>query len=339
VKSAAIAIVRNAVDLAPLTALHHWLIGLDCVWVIDNGSTDGTYEALKWLADRLPGFRVDSDPGPFDQARMTSNAANALLREGFQTIIPFDADECWNFSLSHVAQDFRKHGANVLSYPVVNYIQSRAVLRSEPGAWRHATRRVARPYNPPMPLLHLVGTQRISFVERAFGRKVLFQPPPGREVAVVKGNHSVTFEGEKCVELRSIACLHLPLRAASELEKRVTDYKDRHAPFRLTQASGWRLEYWHERLASGNLMKEWAANSYDSDGMLDVYGARRPTIVDRRLVRHLARAERFRKAVEMSGVRTWILPLRFAFKARPRRFTVPKSIKGLDRLPQAATAQ
>jgi len=31
---------------------------------------------------------------------------------------------------------------------------------------------------------------------------------------------------------RRVACLHLPLRAASELEKRVRDYKERHAPFR-----------------------------------------------------------------------------------------------------------
>ncbi len=338
-KSAAIAIVRNAVDLAPLTALHHWLIGVDCVWVVDNGSTDGTYEALKWLAGRLPGFRVHSDPGPFDQARMTNDLANALLREGFRTIIPFDADECWNLSLGHLAQDFRKHDANALSYPVVNYIQSRAVLQTAPGAWRHAIRRVARTYSRQTPMMRVIGTQRISFVERAFGRKVLIQPPPGQEVALVKGNHSVTFEGQKCAELRSIACLHLPLRAASELEKRVIDYKDRHAPFFLTRLHGWRLDYWQERIASGNLMKEWAANSYDADGMLDVYGKQRPTIVDRRLVRHLARAERFRKAMEMTGGRAWVLPLRFAFKARPGRFTVPKSIKGLDGLPPVAAQQ
>ncbi|HWA48223.1 MAG TPA: glycosyltransferase family 2 protein [Dongiaceae bacterium] len=334
-KSAAIAIVRNAVDLAPLTALHHWLIGVDRLWVVDNGSTDGTYEALKWLADRLPGFRVDSDPGPFNQARMTNDLANALLREGFQTIIPFDADECWNLSLRQVAAEFRRHDANVLSYPVVNYIQSRAVMQAEPGAWRHAIRRVERAINPQIHISQAVGNQRISFVERAFGRKVIIMPPPGAEVAYVKGNHSVTFEGQKLADLRSIACLHLPLRAASELEKRVVDYKDRHAPFRISQHTGWRLDYWAERLATDKLMLEWAANSYDADGMLDVYGQKRPTIVDRRLVRHLARAERFRQAIGKAGGR-WIGPLRFAFKVRPRRFTVPKNIKGMDSVPPAA---
>ena len=329
-KSAAIAVVRNAVDIAPLTALHHWLIGVDRVWVIDNGSTDGTYEALRWLSDRLPGFRVDSDPGPFNQARMTNDLANTLLREGFRTIIPFDADECWNLSLRHLAEDFRKHDANALRYPVVNYIQSRAVLRAETGAWRHAIRRVARAINPHMPVASTIVKQQISFVERHFGRKVLIMPPPGREVAFIKGNHSVTFEGQKLAVPRTIACLHLPLRAASELDKRVVDYKDRHAPFRLTQAAGWRLNYWADRISSGDLMAEWAANSYDADGMLDVYGKARPTVIDARLVRHLTRAERFRRAIEMSSARTWVLPLRFAFKVRPKRFTVPKSINGMD---------
>lgn len=335
-KSAAIAIVRNAVDLAPLTALHHWLIGVDRLWVVDNGSTDGTYEALKALADRLPGFRVDSDPGPFNQARMTDDLANALLREGFQTIIPFDADECWNLSLRHVAAEFRRHEANVLSYPVVNYIQSRNVLRAEEGAWRHAIRRVARAINPQTHISNAVGNQRLSFVERAFGRKVLIMPPPGAEVAYVKGNHSVAFEGQKLADLRTIACLHLPLRAASELEKRVVDYKDRHAPFRLSPGTGWRLDYWADRLATDKLMAEWAANSYDANGMLDVYGQARPTIVDRRLMRHLARAERFRRSIERTGGGAWVLPLRFVFKVRPRRFTVPKNIKGLDSIPPAA---
>lgn len=328
--TAAIAIVRNAVDIAPLTALHHWLIGVDRVCVIDNGSTDGTYEELRWLSDRLPGFRVDLDPGPFDQARMTNDLVNALLREGFRTIIPFDADECWNLSLSHLAADFRKHYANALRYPVVNYIQSRAVLQAAPGEWRHAIRRVARAINPQTPVSDTIGKQRISFVERAFGRKVLIMPPPGCEVAFIKGNHSVTFEGQKLAVPRTIACLHLPLRAASELEKRVVDYKDRHAPFRLTRSSAWRLNYWADRIESGKLMTEWAANSYDAEGMLDVYGKARPTIVDTRLVRHLVRAERFRKAVAMAGAPTWVLPLRFAFKVRPKRFTVPKSIKGMD---------
>jgi hypothetical protein len=333
-QSAAIAIVRNAVDIAPLTALHHWLIGVDRVWVVDNGSTDGTYEALRNLSARLPGLRVDRDDGPFDQARMTSDMANALVREGFGLIIPFDADECWHVLLGGIARQLRRHDANALSVPVVNYIQSRAVRQAELGCWRTATRRVARAINPQIHIADAVGVQRISFVEKAFPRKVLAAPPRGSTIHFVKGNHSVSFDGASVAHVRVLPCLHLPLRAASELEKRVVDYRDRHAPFRIDGA-GWRLDYWTERLSSGRLEPEWAANSYDEEGMIDVYGEKRPTIVDRHLMRHLQRAERFRAAMQMIGGKAW-LPLRFAFKVRAPRFRVPRNILGLQHLEESS---
>lgn len=331
-RAAAIAVVRNAVDLVPLTALHHWLLGCERVWIIDNGSTDGTYEALRSLQARLPGFQVESDPGPFDQASMTDRVANELVRSGFNLIIPFDADECWHLTLARAAAEFRRQDANVLSFPVVNYIQARSVWRPEPGSWRFATRRVARAINPQIPIADAVGTQRISFVERAFGRKVLVMPQPGAQLKFVKGNHRVAFDGAKLVDLRSLPCLHLPLRAATELEKRVFDYKDRHTEFRINHGGGWRLDYWQERIGSGQLAAEWAANSYDENGMIDVYGQMRPTIVDPQLVRHLERAARFRAAIEWTRGKAW-LPLRVAFKVRARRFSAPKNIKGLENAP------
>src|SRR6185295_6278397 len=124
-RSAAIAIVRNAVDLAPLTVLHHHLIGADSVWVIDNGSSDGTYEALRGLAAKVPGLRVDRDDGPFDQARMATDMANALLREGHRLIAPFDADECWDLSIPRLARFMERNQVNAVTGNVVNYVQAR----------------------------------------------------------------------------------------------------------------------------------------------------------------------------------------------------------------------
>jgi hypothetical protein len=328
-RTAAVAIVRNAADIAPLTALHHWLLGCERVWVIDNGSSDGTYEALRGLSQRVKGLRVDSNPGPFDQARWTSDMANQLLREGFELIVPYDADECWNISMTEVARSMRRRDVNVICAPVVNYIQSRRVLKAEPGAWRQATRRVERAFNPDLHASEVMGTGKLAFIERAFPRKVLLAPPKGAEVAILKGNHMVSFDGVKIANRRNFACLHLPLRAASELEKRVTDYRMRHKPFRLHPAAGWRLDYWAEMLASGNISREWAANSYDEAGMLDVFGERRPTVPDTRMVRHLTRAQRFWDALGKSRSTYWPALLRVAFKARRSPFKVPETIEDL----------
>lgn len=327
-RSAAIAIVRNAADIAPLTVLHHWLLGCERVWVIDNGSTDGTHEALKRIAARIPGIRVDRDDGPFDQAGWTSDMASTLSREGFGLIVPFDSDECWNFSVPSILRCMRRRKVNVVCAPVINYVQSRDVRHAGPGLWRHARRRVDRPYNPDLHAARVIGNGRVAFVERAFPRKVVFAPPPGTRVRVVKGNHRVVFDGARVANRRNFTCLHLPLRAASELEKRVVDYRMRHKPFRLEAGAGWRLDYWAEMLASGSIEREWAANSYDAAGMLDVFGVRRPTILDATLVRHLARAQRFLDTLDLFPAPFWAGMLRPVFKARPVRFKAPENIEG-----------
>jgi hypothetical protein len=328
-RSAAIAIVRDAVDIAPLAALHHWLLGCERVWIIDNGSTDGTHEALLKLQERLKGFRVDRDPGPFDQAGWISDMANSLLGEGFQLIIPFDADECWNIALADVSRSMRRRDVNVICAPVVNYVQSRAVLQAHAGGWRHATRRVPLVYNPTEHVSTVMRKERLAFVEHAFPRKVLLAPPQGARVHIVKGSHRVEFEGAKIANRRNFACLHLPLRAASELEKRVVDYRLRHRVFRVDPTGGQRLEHWADVLATGSIQREWAANSYDADGMIDVYGVRRPTIEDSRMVRHLARAQRFWNALDRVPGRLWPALLRPGFRARPSPFKVPENIAGL----------
>src|SRR5919198_3454479 len=256
-KTGAIAIVRNAVDLAPLTVLHHHLLGAETVWVIDNGSTDGTYERLCALARRVPGLRVDRDGGPFDQARMATDMANALLRTGNRLIVAFDSDECWDLSIARLARFMAKQRVNAVTSSVVNYVQARSVLTPTATSWRLANRRVERPIDPGS-LPNAMQEERHSFVQLIFMRKMLAAPPPGAAVKIVKGAHRIEYESQVAAFCRRIACLHLPLRAASELEKRVQDYRDRHAPFRVDPAFGWRLNYWAEMLASGKVEREWA---------------------------------------------------------------------------------
>lgn len=334
-KTGAIAIVRNAVDFAPLTALHHLLIGVETVWVIDNGSSDGTYEVLRDLAAKMPGLRVDRDDGPFDQARMATDMANTLLREGHRLIVPFDSDECWDFAIPRLARFMARNQVNAVTGNVVNYVQARSVSAPTPASWRLATRRVERPMDPG-DLRSSLKEERHSFVQLIFTPKMLVAPPAGARVALRKGAHVIEYEGRTVMPWRRVACLHLPLRAASELEKRVRDYKDRHAPFRPDPEFGWRLNHWSEMLASGKIEREWAANSYAPDGTLDVFGRPAPTIRDDRLVRYLRRADLYLKAMQLPAARLWAIPARVVLKPR---FASVKSPAGIDARLQAASGK
>ncbi|HEY3148308.1 MAG TPA: glycosyltransferase family 2 protein [Dongiaceae bacterium] len=328
-KTGAIAIVRNAVDLAPLAALHHHLLGAETVWVIDNGSSDGTYELLRALAQRVPGLRVDRDDGPFDQARMATEMANALLRTGHRLIVPFDSDECWDLSIARLARFMAQQRVNAVTGTVVNYVQARSVRTPTPTSWKLANRRVERPMDPGN-LSNSMKEERHSFVQLIFMQKMLAVPPAGATVSIVKGAHRIEYEGRTIMPWRRTACLHLPLRAASELEKRVRDYKERHAPFRPNPEFGWRLNYWSEMLASGRIEQEWAANSYASDGTLDIFGHPAPTIRDDRMVRYLRRADLFMKAMRLPGAGLWAAAARAVLKPR---FASIKSPAGLDLRP------
>jgi Glycosyl transferase family 2 len=203
VKVAAIAIVRNAVDLAPLTALHHHLIGADRVWVIDNGSSDGTYEVLRDLARKVPGLRVDRDDGPFDQAGMATRMANELLKEDRYLIVPFDADECWDLSIPRLARFMARERVNAVVGDVVNYIQARSVSMPTETSWRLANRRVGRPVNPGI-LLTAMQDERHSYVELILMSKMMAAPPRGATVDIVKGAHSIRYEGRTETRWRRI---------------------------------------------------------------------------------------------------------------------------------------
>ena len=328
-KTAAIGIVRNAADLAPLVALHHHLIGADTVWVIDNGSSDGTYELLRSLSAKVPGLRIDRDDGPFDQARMATDMANAALREGHRLIMPFDSDECWDLSIPRLACFMAEQGVNAVTGTVVNYVQARSVLTATADSWKLASRRVERPIDPG-DLRGSMTEGRHSFVQLIFTPKMLAAPPPGAKVNIRKGAHYTDYDGRILKPWRRVACRHLPLRAASELEKRVRDYKERHAPFRPRWDFGWRLNYWSEMLESGKIDREWAANSYAPDGTLDIFGKPARTVRDDRLVRYLRRADLFLKTMRLPGAKIWAMPARAVL--RPR-FPSVKSPAGLDLRP------
>jgi glycosyltransferase involved in cell wall biosynthesis len=285
VKSIAIGVVRDAADIIAFSVLHSILLGVDRCIVIDNGSTDGTLELLNAIAKKLPQLSVISDCGPYNQAKMTETVMNEYTRAARTLVIPFDCDEFWDVSVPRLTAHFRRGAANIIACKVLNFVQSRQVTNPSRLSWMRAIRRAQAIAGDARTL---VRDHTISFVEGEYPRKVLFQAEG--QIALVRGAHSVNFADSRAELCNEFFCLHLPLRSRQELCKRAYDHELRIAASRKRDVEAWQTAYFREMLDRNMLNTEWAANSVDRLGRIDVYGVQRRMPYDPRLLLRLMRA-------------------------------------------------
>jgi len=284
VKIAGICMVRNAVDFIGLVVLHH-LAFVDQVYCVDNGSTDGTAKVIERLRRRTSRIDLLSDPEIRPKREYMTALARRAYRDGFDVILPFDSDELWHTTRANLREAF-KQGNNVVRCPVLNFIQKRSVEKPSCVSWRHAIRRCA--ITDPATASTRVRSGEISFLECEFLSKVAFLADPSAEIHA--GQHGLNRLNRRETQSTSIAIFHLPMRAKSELLKRVYDYEPRGAKVRDGPEQNWQGLYWRSRVVGGQADSEWAALSYDERAELSVGQRRVATFIDRRLVAYLYRA-------------------------------------------------
>jgi hypothetical protein len=124
----------------------------------------------------------------------------------------------------------------------------------------------------------LVESDRIAYVEHLYHYKWIHRTSPDLQIGW--GNHTI-FPGATTIDTDEILCLHAPLRSYEVLESKVDIDRPPHeidAYFSIA----WHLRRWRRLAWEGRLEDEWRANSYLDDA-LDLYGRRRPVVVDSRL--------------------------------------------------------
>jgi hypothetical protein len=94
---AGISMVRNEEDVVGYV-LAHMLRECDVVFVIDNGSTDGTLAAMRAAGRAGPGkLHIIADPTlAYLQAERMNRLADIARAYGATWVVPFDADEWWH---------------------------------------------------------------------------------------------------------------------------------------------------------------------------------------------------------------------------------------------------
>ena len=267
-------VVRDAVDLVRVNALHHFEAGLERLLVIDNGSRDGTGELLRELALELP-LEVESDPGPFRQADLTNRLAFEARHAGADWVLPIDADE---FFVAEAGLPAVVGGsdAGALAIEMVNFVQRHGVREPSPRGLLTMDHR-ARHTLPQGEARYHVESGEWSIVEVAWHRKLIVRLSEATWIGT--GAHTLRRPAGRIEPTAEIVCLHAPLRARSAIADRVVHAR-RIAAAGAAPDTGWQ----NRDLDRGEQEVErlWRANS-NRDGRLVVGGERRGLVGDRRL--------------------------------------------------------
>lgn len=270
--------IRNEADIVRVNVLYHLALGLDRLLVVDNGSTDGTTEALRRLGDSDPRLRWTRNEGPYKQSEIMTALAREAHAEGADWVVQIDADEFWYAAGRNFRNVLESSEAGVLRAQVENFIQHRDQRTASASALLRMTRQAARPISPPSRAQDLVEARKIGFVEKTYPRKCLSRPTS--EIVIEAGNHKVSGANGPGQRTDELFCLHAPIRSRASLEERVRT-ATRPADAGRKPGQG-RYRRMLEGFDDDAVDLEWAANSY-KDGHLDVYGERHPVVFDPRL--------------------------------------------------------
>jgi glycosyltransferase involved in cell wall biosynthesis len=197
-------LVRDEEDIVRETLDFHLAQGVDRVIVTDNGSEDGTPEALREYEAR-GAVRVLLEPtDDYSQGRWVTRMARLAAQEGADWVINSDADEFWWPRAGTLKSTFEELGseAGLVVAHRVNFVP-----RPEDGRpfWERMTLRERVSLNP---------------LGKPLPPKIVHRADPG--IIVAQGNHRV--EGADLGEPLddgSIEILHFPMRTYAQFENKI----------------------------------------------------------------------------------------------------------------------
>jgi glycosyltransferase involved in cell wall biosynthesis len=271
-----LSMVRNEASVVHVNVLYHLSLGFDRLLIVDNGSTDGTDRVLRRLS-KDPRVRWARDAGGFQQGKVFTRLAREAFHEGADWVAPVDADDFWYAPKGNFREILEETPAAALRVGMIDFIQRREQRKAARDELRYMTWRVPEPVPRDGRHEELLESRRISYIELARVPKIINRA--SRQANLVKGAHQISGIDGPTVDTDEIVILHAPLRSFAGLEAKAASVGRRGIEGSTTAGPGWHARRWHELRKSGDLEREWEANS-QADGYLDVYGSRHSLILD-----------------------------------------------------------
>lgn len=224
----------NDADIIEAACTFHLDQGID-LHVIDNWSSDGTYEAVQALARRHPDrvaceqFPPDGPSAMYEWARILDRKAAVAAAFPGRWIVHIDSDELrlspWrDLNLSQALLAAARAGTNVVDFAVLNF-------------------------SPTMDGFSNRDKPLTFFTHFAFGRHASYfsqcrawiQPAQAVDLSS-SGGHDVQFEGRRVFPYRFVL-LHYPIRSEAQGRRKVFVDRRRRFMAEERETRGWHVHY------------------------------------------------------------------------------------------------
>ena len=241
IKISMVMIVKNEEDIIKENIVFHSKIGVDNFVILDNGSTDFTYDILNELKKEYE-ITLLQDSGVFYQSKLTTKITKiAKKKYNPDWIITSDADEFWKPIESKNLKEVLNFKGSILQIPRNNMI-----LYEGLDEWKNSIYRVANQ------ILSLEDYENLNIQLGRIGRKVIINPHGYFKTN--SGNHSaehIAFWAKK--EFKKIRVYHYPIRS---FEQFLINAKVRIEALKNGAKMGAHIKKWAKLLEDGKLEEE-----------------------------------------------------------------------------------
>ena len=259
--------VRNEVDTVEFSIYHHLNQGVDKIYVVDNGSTDGTTEILERIVSADSRVRFFYDDGPYRHAEYLTNMAAIAHADGMDWILVFDADEVWTSSTGTFS-DLQSVSDSIDAIKVQpnNYVQS----------YNYDLDRIFESVDYRIPVQDTKVSvpdwmsEKNSYVEISWTPKLIIRSCFDLYISMgahwYEGNHLSTGDGQSIKYDARFKCAHVPLRSRESIFSKV-ELGKRLIDSGVGPASGIESQHWYNLYHSGEDIDQWKFNS-QVDGVM-----------------------------------------------------------------------